>query len=87
MIQCIVYEILKIAVKPQWIYNGTKNSDKKSLPDAIKFNLELESSKVTLNLIRQSTEPIKQPLIITGLEGQSSIWKQSEEVSCTNMIE
>lgn len=75
-----------IAVKPRWLYNeDSKDSNTASLPDSIELDLELQSGKITLNLIKQSRNPIKPPLIITESEGQSSIWRQSEQVSWTNM--
>ena len=50
-----------------------------SLPDYIQINLKLESGKETLNLIQQSMESIKLPLVVTQLEGQRSVWKPSED--------
>ena len=77
-------DLKSIAVKPRWIYSN-KNSNKRSLPDLIEFDLELESDNITLNLLKQSTESNKPPLIITESEGQSSkfkVWKHHEnEVS------
>ena len=75
-----------VAVKPRWIYNDNKHNPN-SLPDSIEFDLELESGKITLNLIKQSTESIEPPLIITDLKGQSSSFKLHKEVGFDKKIQ
>ena len=78
MFTCEMIDLKSIAVKTRWIYNN-KNNKAKSLPDIIEFDLELESGKITLNLLKQSTGLTKPPLIIAESEGQSSLWKQPED--------
>ena len=56
-----------------------KNSNTKSLPDFIQLDIEFESDKVTLNLIKRSLASLKTPSIITQFEGQRSVWKPSDE--------
>lgn len=74
------------AVKPRWIYKDNRNNTN-SLPDSIHIDLQLESAKITLNLIRiaKSTEAFKKTFFATTLEGQSSN-DYDNEVSTTGIV-
>ena len=71
-----------IAVKAKWTYENNKSSNAKSLPVFIKIDLEFESDKICLNLIKQSKRSIRSPLVMTQFEGQRSVLKpEDDEVS------
>lgn len=67
------------AVNTQWSYTNNKNSKTELLPDSIQFDLELERGRITLNLMKQSSESLKTLNIISQFQGQRSVWQPSED--------